>query len=57
MEKLLPCPFCGGEAEIDFDFSGYNESTRYYGVCNSCYAKSHKKLTKEEAIKAWNKRA
>jgi len=55
MDKLKPCPFCGGEAEVLLDESSdYREHWEWYVSCiNDCpmYFKSE-----EEAIKAWNTR-
>lgn len=46
--KLLPCPFCGGEAELD-EYCG-----KYVVFCknSSCSWRE----TKEQAIEAWNTR-
>jgi hypothetical protein len=68
--ELLPCPFCGGEAEIDrsteqFDYCiGGPYTTRAYGYvvyCTQCSAGSHASnvppSSREEAAKDWNKRA
>ena len=46
-EKLKPCPFCGGEAEIIVEGeSGYENSWIQCIGCNST----------SETVKAWNKR-
>ena len=51
MSKLLPCPFCGGEAEIcDLRFGLYT----HIG-CKSCSCKIFVK-GERKAIKAWNSR-
>lgn len=47
--KLLPCPFCGGETKIE------NRGQYGYGiVCISCGAKSPDFQTETNAIKSWN---
>lgn len=62
MKKLLPCPHCGGEAEINGNTSAqsinrYGEK-RYWPVCkNRCPASGYGKLTYLEAVDAWNTRA
>lgn len=42
MDKLKPCPFCGGEAELE---DGLDDSTR----CTE-------KQLKAKAAEAWNRR-
>jgi Lar family restriction alleviation protein len=49
-QNLKPCPFCGGEAHIEFSWS------IYYGECNKCFATGPENVTKSNAIKRWNKR-
>ena len=48
MHKLLPCPFCGGEARI--------KGKKIYRVACGCTARTYGK-TKDEAVAAWNRRA
>lgn len=51
--KLLPCPFCGGEAEF------YSYSAGGYGVkCHECRCDVFDcRYSEAEAIEAWNTRA
>lgn len=57
MEKLKPCPFCGGEAKI----TRIRGSERpYVAVCQKgeCQASvGVYSYTRAEAAKAWNRRA
>lgn len=53
-DKLLPCPFCGGEAKALTRSDGY-EFTEYV-MCGNCEAESGWFKTKDEAITAWNTR-
>lgn len=56
--KLLPCPFCGGEAEI-YVTKHIPEGYDYTPRCKnkSCCGRLSKKFTSEEvAIAFWNKR-
>ena len=48
--KLLPCPFCGGEAVHILKAAGLI-------ACKSCRAKTLVHATMSEAIAAWNTRA
>lgn len=66
MDKLKPCPFCGGEARVTI----YAISDPVYTVqCQSCFAMIGREQqtwtglrgklfysTEEEAVEAWNKR-
>lgn len=56
-EKLLPCPFCGGEA-ITHRLAWRNGSTKYWIVkCSDCRVTSVKRVNRDKAIKEWNTRA
>lgn len=50
--ELLPCPFCGGEAEINILLGNYCVT------CSKCSGSifPHSGMTKAEAIAAWNTR-
>lgn len=61
--KLLPCPFCGGEAELEDvgreGFDGHIED--WYVACKKCgihlYSPNEwENVNKEDAAKAWNRR-
>ena len=55
-DRLLSCPFCGGEAEILEHDNGW--AIWHCIMCKNCKASQEwrKGYTKEEAIKAWNTR-
>lgn len=53
MSKLKPCPFCGGEAELEKAGGGVFET--WYVTCATCCA-SVWENTEAEAIEAWNTR-
>lgn len=66
MDKLKPCPFCGGEAEYKHaqygTYGKYRDCVRI--ACSACYvhtifyAEEDKPLGHiEQAIEAWNRRA
>lgn len=52
MAELKPCPFCGGEADVEW----YVRIKTGYCYCKSCKTRMPNKLSKEEAIEAWNRR-
>ena len=49
-QKLRECPFCGGEAELEWEGDSYVIS------CKECNAEMAFELTRESAIEAWNRR-
>ena len=60
MTELLPCPFCGGEAQMGIN----KESTvrEYFVGCMNCHIRLYKVGYKRfydeaEAIEAWNTRS
>lgn len=59
--KLLPCPFCGGEATTHAYYSAYSCDSSFTAVgCNSCGVfgqmwDNRKEL--KEAVEHWNTRA
>ena len=50
--KLLPCPYCGGEGK--FKESGY--MPEFWVRCKKCFADTRICKTPDKAIKAWNTR-
>lgn len=53
MAELKPCPFCGGKVEIVF----YRGNTAVECPKCGCALNTWIGMTKEEATKAWNRRA
>ena len=60
MNDLQPCPFCGGEASINFDSEAAVDTKgrrwAYNIVCNECCATSGLTWSIENAIALWNRR-
>lgn len=61
--KLLPCPFCGGEAEYSEhheDNGGvevyYREYHYYMVCCDKCHLTFTSTLDKEDVVRRWNTR-
>lgn len=52
MSELLPCPFCGGEAEL----TGF-DAPEFWVWCPNCKASADAHTSKGGAIEAWNTRA
>lgn len=55
-DKLLPCPFCGGEAEVFDYFNQGKQKTRWQVNCTKCMGAFGENDSKHEAIEKWNKR-
>ena len=60
MDKLKPCPFCGGAATVYVDPDATRDSVgrlwAFYVVCDRCCAMSGTTFSKEKAVEAWNRR-
>lgn len=60
MDGLKRCPFCGGEAFINFNSEATVDTQgrhwAYNIVCNKCCATSGLTYSIEMAIEAWNRR-
>jgi len=55
-QKLLPCPFCGGEATI-FPYTDRLGIKQYRGGCFDCGETISLNNTTEEAVRRWNTRS
>ena len=55
-EKLKPCPFCGGKADIRTLPSKNNRITSYFPMCRKCMTTGDNYASYEAAAKAWNRR-
>lgn len=55
VEKLKPCPFCGGAAEMQCGDG--HDIWPYYVMCVECVAEADRCKRQEDAIAAWNHRA
>lgn len=56
MTGLLPCPFCGGEAEM-LTAESMHGGNLYGVMCNCCACRTDVFDNEAEAIAAWNTRA
>ena len=61
MDKLKPCPFCGGKAKLNTNSSRITSFA--YCYCRKCLASGHFAYDEKgngkyifEAIEAWNRR-
>ena len=58
-EKLKPCPFCGGEAELEITGLYWDVNCKRWDVnCKRCLANvgAYKCYNKKQAVEAWNRR-
>lgn len=55
--ELKPCPFCGGKGVAILEDENKYLYYRYMAQCQKCGANAKLGRTKEEARKAWNRRA
>ncbi len=57
---LKPCPFCGGQADIEDISNNEIEDDEYYMICcKSCGASAcfgDYSITKDGAIRKWNRK-
>ena len=52
-DKLLPCPFCNGEAELQ----QFGSIIPYYFIsCKECGCRQAESISKEAVLNAWNTR-
>ena len=60
MDRLKPCPFCGGDALLSHDYEGIGSS---YVRCRKCgvesirFIKSFEIASDDRAVEYWNRRA
>ena len=53
--ELIPCPKCGGEAEvIDYFISGIANRINYFVRCPSCRFRTRNRRKRDGAISDWN---
>lgn len=54
---LLPCPFCGGEAQLEISANVFGERRfRVYCTGGICGARIGLRESMTEAVSAWNRR-
>ena len=61
MDKLRPCPFCGGSALLEVNRFGERSNDFAKAYCKSCAATITRRIdveyyAKDLVIEAWNKR-
>lgn len=55
--KLLPCPFCGGKAELNTWGNDRDGCHVAKVICDSCSASADSFETQDQAVAAWNWRS
>lgn len=59
MDKLKPCPFCGGIADVLMDYKQIETTgrQRFFVTCAVCGVETPRiARDKKQAIEAWNRR-
>ena len=57
MDKLKPCPFCGGEVVIDVEWADAISEYYNFSCVNCCMVTYNDEcVSKQEATEAWNRR-
>lgn len=60
-QKLKPCPFCGGKANLSIDPEGTRDTENrlwaYQITCRRCCSTTGLCWSVEMAIRVWNRRA
>lgn len=60
MSELLPCPFCGGKADVMLTQGRYGQSYNIHhesiGKCPAAYVGMMNFAAKAEAVESWNTR-
>ncbi len=56
MDKLLPCPFCGGNPELYHDKGEGGYEPFWVVYCESCYARGPEQDKRDLAVAQWNRR-
>lgn len=57
-EALKPCPFCGGEPELNYTWCDYiSFDDGYWACCRNCQVRTKSFKTEQEALNSWNRRA
>ena len=57
MVRLKTCPFCGSPARLQEPHINFPCEIYWHGVCTECYTIGPAGYSKEDAAKAWNRRA
>lgn len=55
-KRLLPCPFCGGEAILESDGIGKGKELWYVSCKSDCVTQYGYSTTREGSIEKWNTR-
>ncbi|MCC6483318.1 MAG: restriction alleviation protein, Lar family [Armatimonadetes bacterium] len=56
-DPVMPCPFCGDDAEVYLARAGeFEEMAVFYVQCCACRARTNLKGSYEEAMASWHRR-
>lgn len=57
-DKLLPCPFCGANAQVIEEVAGFPDELEYFVLCDDleCENRTGPHSTGTAAVTVWNRR-
>lgn len=57
MDKLKPCPFCGGGVRFDNDYNYFRDNMIYCDGCDMVFTLDDCSASDDDVVRAWNRRA
>ena len=57
MDKLKPCPFCGGDVRLDKGYSYFRDNMIYCDGCDMVFTLDDCAASDDDIVRAWNRRA
>ena len=57
MDKLKPCPFCGGDVHFDRSYSYFRDVVVYCDGCDMVVTLDDCAASDDDIVRAWNRRA
>lgn len=57
MDKLKPCPFCGGDVRFDKEYSYFRDNMLYCDGCDMVFTLDDYAASDDDIVRVWNRRA